>query len=282
MSENCITDFYYKEGKAPGGFLHSHKTYQMIYLCRGRIRLEAGEKRYECAAPSLIFIASLEEHRIAALSDGYERYVMSIDSGTAKKVIPNHLLTVFSTHKSHFCHYLDVSAHKEEIDYLIGTLYQEYSGAETEAESGCHIWLSALLNRVYRLSPELFASTYSSSARIILDVKTQLETELDARLSLSELAQQHFISASYLSHLFKAATGYSVNQYRLLCRISQARQLLEKSGLEIQDISRQCGFSDCSDFCRYFKNKVGMTPGGYRAECRRRGKEMPARDGGNT
>lgn len=264
MNDNCIIDFYYCDEKGFGTVMHSHKTYQMIYLCKGKIKLEAGEKYYECEAPSLIFIASLEEHRITVLSDNYERFVMSIDSSTAKKVISNHLLTVFSTHKIHFCHYLNVFENKQEIDYIISTLYSEYMLKEQDMENGCNIWLNALLNRVYRINPNLFASANNTANQIILDIKEQLEKDLERKISLAELAQKHYISVYYLSHIFKEATGYSVNQYRLLVRLSYAKQLLTQSNYDILKISQLCGFSDFSNFCRYFKNKVGLTPSEYR------------------
>lgn len=264
MNNTCIMDFYYRDEKGTGTVMHSHKNYQLLYLCKGKIRLEADEKYYTCEAPSLIFIASLEEHRITTLSDEYERYVMSIDSAAAKKVIPNYLLSVFSTHKVYFCHYLNVCENKQEIDYIMNTLYNEYILKKTDSESGCNIWLNALLNRVYRIHPDLFTNTGSTAAQIVSDVKEQLEADLENKITLSELAQKYFISVYYLSHIFKEATGYSVHQYRLLIKLSYAKQLLIQSDYDILKISRLCGFSDFSNFCRYFKSRVGLTPSEYR------------------
>ena len=273
MNDNCIIDFYYCDKKGSGTVMHSHKNYQLIYLCKGTVRLEADEKSYECKAPSLLFISSLEEHRITVLSDEYERYVMSIDSSAAKKAISNHLLTIFSTHKIYFCHYLNVCGNKHEIDYIINTIYSEYMLKEQDIENGCNIWLNALLNRVYRINPNLFTNINSTANQIVLDVKEQLETDLNRQIRLSELAQKNFISVYYLSHIFKEATGYSVNQYRLLIRLSYAKQLLLQSNYDILEISQLCGFSDFSNFCRYFKNKVGLTPSEFRLKHKNKNSE---------
>lgn len=270
MRNNCIIDFYYQNRKHFGSIMHSHKTYQMLYLCQGTIRLEAGEKCYECTAPSLIFIASLEEHRITPLSPTYERYVMSIDSFAAKKVLESHLLTIFSTHKLHFYHYVDVTLNKQEIDYILGIIYREYREKKEDWETSCSIWLNALLDRVYRMNPDLFSHMDSTANQIVLDIQEQLEINLDKKISLQELAAHHYISVSYLSHIFKEFTGYSVQQYRLLFRLSYARQLLAESEEEILEISHLCGFADFSNFCRYFKTKTGMTPNAYRTKYKKK------------
>ena len=45
--------------------------------------------------------------------------------------------------------------------------------------------------------------------------------------------------------------------------LTEAKQLLVDTTLAVTDISSACGFSSLYHFCRYFKNKTGMTPTEY-------------------
>lgn len=92
-------------------------------------------------------------------------------------------------------------------------------------------------------------------------------------LTLNQISEKFFISASHLSHAFKKETGLSPMQYMIQRRIGKAQSLLVETSLPIQAIEERLGFSDNAHFSKMFKKCVGVTPKEYRkhfAERRRR------------
>lgn len=63
---------------------------------------------------------------------------------------------------------------------------------------------------------------------------------------------------------FKAATGVPLIDYLQNVRIEHGKHLLETTGLPVEEISAQAGYSDVSFFRRLFKRLVGLTPLTYR------------------
>ena len=82
--------------------------------------------------------------------------------------------------------------------------------------------------------------------------------------TLEELAEEYHVSRYYLAHAYKEVTGYSIKNYRMLCRIAEAKELLVGTSLSVSDICDRVGFPDTSNFSKYFKKKEGYTPSEYR------------------
>lgn len=86
-----------------------------------------------------------------------------------------------------------------------------------------------------------------------------------AQVDYTALASSAGMSASSLRRRFKAATGLSLHAYRLQCRISAARHLLEETDLPIKEIALKLGYEDIYFFTRQFHQLSRMPPAAYRS-----------------
>jgi len=91
-----------------------------------------------------------------------------------------------------------------------------------------------------------------------------LEEHLDQEVSVDEVARFVKLSASHLSHLFKAETGSPPMQCLRSLRRQKAKQLLESTFLSVKEIMRKVGIADESHFSRDFKKAFGASPLRYR------------------
>lgn len=107
-----------------------------------------------------------------------------------------------------------------------------------------------------------------SRKRAIEDVLRIIEKEYEKDLSLDYLSKSVHLSASYLSHTFKKATGVSVVKYITQYRMEKAKYLLDQSNYKINDVYKMVGFSDMSYFGLTFKQSFGLTPKQYREKVR--------------
>ena len=59
-------------------------------------------------------------------------------------------------------------------------------------------------------------------------------------------------------------TGFT--DYLNSVRIAKAREMLDNTGMSVNEICQATGFNSVQNFIRVFKKYVGMTPGQYRKQ----------------
>lgn len=83
-------------------------------------------------------------------------------------------------------------------------------------------------------------------------------------IHIDEICQAVNISKFHLCRRFKRATGLTVMEYVLKTRLTLAKNMLFNKNTTISEISRACGFSSLSYFCRVFQEEYGTSPMQYR------------------
>jgi len=86
----------------------------------------------------------------------------------------------------------------------------------------------------------------------------------DDTLSLQKLADQLYISACYLSMIFKKEAGETFLKYLVRVRIDAAKELLRNTDLRTAEIAEKVGYPDINYFSFFFKKNVGLSPREYR------------------
>ena len=83
-------------------------------------------------------------------------------------------------------------------------------------------------------------------------------------ISLSDLANEMYVSTSTLSRIFKKSTGMYFADYVMRLRVRTSLGLLRTSEQNLTQIAMNCGFSTSAAFNRSFKKVTGMMPSEYR------------------
>ena len=91
-----------------------------------------------------------------------------------------------------------------------------------------------------------------------------VKSHLCCNLTLHSIADEVFLSESYLSKLFKQEMKMNLMQYINQCRIIEAQRMLTQSKWSVDMISRRLGYHRTSYFCKIFKQFTGDTPHAYR------------------
>ena len=84
--------------------------------------------------------------------------------------------------------------------------------------------------------------------------------------SLEFIAKEMCLSAHYLGRFFSKHNQTGFRQYKLKVRMDKAKDLLERSSLDISEIAYQLGYENPESFMRAFKRFVKKTPSGYRKQ----------------
>lgn len=98
---------------------------------------------------------------------------------------------------------------------------------------------------------------FAAVKQIRLLIETNLSKE---ELDLEWVAEQVHFSSSYVRQIFKKHVGESVGEYLIRKRMEHAGMLLQKTGLKIQEIARECGYDNQRYFASSFKKFYGCTP----------------------
>lgn len=94
----------------------------------------------------------------------------------------------------------------------------------------------------------------------IYSITSYIHTHYPEELSLESLAKEFFISTYYLSHQFKATTGFTITTYIQMTRVRNAQQMLLDGNRKITEIATACGFNSFSQFNRVFHKFCGVSP----------------------
>lgn len=164
----------------------------------------------------------------------------------------------------------------ETAQQVLGEAPKEAKIFESVSENAEHALLK-LLQCQARNGP--FRRLYTQSCLTLLFIELvsvrQTDYALEERLnayfgenigtaSLADFAARLNYNANYLSRLIKIRTGESFSVLLARYRINRAKRLLSESGLSVENIASETGYSDPSGFYKQFYASLGMTPAEYR------------------
>ena len=98
------------------------------------------------------------------------------------------------------------------------------------------------------------------NVKIIADALNYIWENYDRQLTLEEIANKVYLSAYYLSHLFKKELGCTVMDCVTKARMEEAKRLLKTSEYNVVQIAKKLGYSDPGHFSRVFKRSEGVPP----------------------
>lgn len=93
---------------------------------------------------------------------------------------------------------------------------------------------------------------------------TYIFNNIDKKIRLQDAAKMSFMSESQFSRLFKEASGLNFSEMIRKLRIEHGCKLLGSTDFSIATISKDCGFTNLSNFNRQFLREMGITPRAFR------------------
>lgn len=105
-------------------------------------------------------------------------------------------------------------------------------------------------------------------------VKKFTERNGDKKVCLKDAAVAVCLSPKYLSRIFKQSTGTGFSEYKLQLKIGRAKELLETTGYNIDQISDKLGYQNAESFIRIFKKMTDRTPTEYRKKFKEKNRQQ--------
>jgi len=107
-------------------------------------------------------------------------------------------------------------------------------------------------------------SSASSSDPIVAKTQYWINNHLEVNVDQVRLAEKVGVSQRTLIRRFKTELGITPLTYLQNVRIETAKSLLENSSTPLSQVVIRVGYNDISSFTKLFKQRVGLSPIGYR------------------
>jgi AraC-like DNA-binding protein len=150
-----------------------------------------------------------------------------------------------------------------EIDYT-----RIVAGDEIPLEVLRH-QLAALLVRVSRLEPEGGPGLAAADSEILGRFRREIDVHFTRTRQVEEYARSLSCSVRTLTRASLSATGRTAKQLVDDRVALEAKRLLAESDLAVGEVGARLGFTEPTNFGRFFSRTVGLSPGQFREQSRR-------------
>lgn len=247
---------------------HVHATYELYFLLEGERDYFIDSETYRIQAGDAVLIRPDHIHKTTG-AGRHDRLLMQLDGGFVAPVLQAAGLpdigdlfgADFRILHLPYPSMDRVQAHFEQLRQELQQRQPGYAAAARLEAAGILtvLWRAGAHGQV-----PLPRTVDSARNQKVHEIAVYLTEHPETQESLEELAERFYISRSWLSRIFREVTSFSVNEYRNICRVKKAQQLLQHGDAAITDVAALTGFSSLTYFERVFRQYAETTPLRYR------------------
>ena len=125
--------------------------------------------------------------------------------------------------------------------------------------------LKILLDSLWESGEDRSSDSNSSSiVQQVEQIHRYMERSYHENITLTALAEQYHMDASYLSRIFSQKYGETIIAFLTRIRMEKAAELMKDQDKKLETISFLVGYDDYNYFSRVFRKKMGCSPREYR------------------
>ncbi|MCM1155490.1 MAG: AraC family transcriptional regulator [Roseburia sp.] len=257
----------YKEEKTMD--MHIHDCYEIYYSVSGGKQFLIDNKLYAIEPGDLFIINQYESHKITQVDKAaHERIVISIHPEYPKRLssAETDLDACFSCRLETFSHRISLNKEQQKrFLYYINKITGAQGYGHDIYEQTAFMELLTLINKQALNNHMPEPATDCIYNHQVDNILSFINMNIASPITLKQLADQFYLSESYICKIFKAATGTTIMKYITARRISIAKSSLN-DGASVMEAYEKSGFTDYSNFFKAFTKAVGISPKKY-AQC---------------
>jgi len=154
--------------------------------------------------------------------------------------------------------YTPVDCH-EEIEALAKDILDNYT-----RQYYCVGSLYKICDYMIENSANKSEASIDSSLLYVKNVISYIQLKYSEPIKIENIAYALGLNRSYLTRLFKDATGFSLQDYLLTYRMKIAMKLLLENQLSVAGVALHVGYGDTFTFSKAFKRHFGQSPSAYK------------------
>lgn len=253
---------------------HTHLHNEVFIFHQGKCTYLIDNRIYDLIPGDIIVMDGSKLHMPSVLGDKslYDRSIVQFSPEWIEPLLnfldSSHLLDPFQKH-----HYTIYRTNNEEpLEELISLVIKMENLLKVpdspERENELKVVLVEVLLSIHKLQKYKITDAsidLNEKNEYIQQIATYVQNHFNEKIQLEGISKEVNISKSYLVHLFKEQTGYTIMEYLMQYRLTQALHLMKMyPNATIKDLCNQCGFESEAHFSRFFKKNLGESPSTYR------------------
>ncbi len=259
--------------------LHMNDNHELYMLLQGDVTFSIEGRLYHLEPYDVLLISNQEIQCVMVNSEmAYERICIFFKPEYFQQFSTKEydLLRAFNNNgrveKGNKIGYENVR--KYGLDQCFVEMYEQYMAKLPERSIQLTSMLLHMLldiNKAYEESRLIEGMEDKSSGHSdkIDDIIRYISENLSEKITLDDLTRRFYLSKYYLCHEFKRITGFTVFDYIRYKRILSAKTKMQ-DGQMINEVWRELGYEDYSNFYRTFKKITGMSPKEYMENVKKR------------
>ncbi len=105
---------------------------------------------------------------------------------------------------------------------------------------------------------------YNVQSQVINAINQYIESNINKRLSLKEVAEFFQYTPNYLGQIYYKHMGMHFNDFVIKCKMEKAGKLLRVPYNQVNEVAKTLGYEHTTQFIRHFRAYWGITPSMYR------------------
>lgn len=243
------TDLKVFKSHNASGTLHFHRSFEMIYVLTGTIRVTVGNTEFSATADDIIFIQKYYLHNYGVIED-YDKYVFMIPPdiyNDFEKYLEQNTLPPLMNDKTF----------NKKLRPIMQKLYKESNEKSMLIKKGYMNVLMGELISHYPLVPII----KNNNVELLVKILDFIDENYYKDLSLDFISAQFGYNKYYFSKLFNKFIGQNINNYINIIRLQQMMKKAKQTDkVNITELAYECGFDSLSTFYRYFNKVYGVSP----------------------
>lgn len=247
---------------------------ELIYMLEGSAEMTCGSEKYTAGKGDMVLFHPKAVHSIASPGGSYAKYAvikldisrMSLTTSYAPK-----LRSIFrSAEKKGMSIYFPASEASEFdaeriFSNCVSEMYQQSYGFDLMIRTDLYRLLLGIIRCWQAHGFSVDSEAYTEDARYdIYNITEYIDEKLSGGVQVSEIAERCGMSYSYFAKKFLSVYGKTCKEYIEEMRIIKAEEFLVFTDFDLNRISQETGFSDCSHLIKSFKKLRGTTPKQFR------------------
>lgn len=250
---------------------HYHDFHKLLYFESGSVSYYVEGETYQLQPGDIVLVPAGEVHRpVIHGSKPYHRLILYLSPALLARYADirlGHCFALCSSRRSHVIRFprLRESRLYPVLQELIRTAAPAVKNEYRFSVSLPPLYQSCTLMQFLLLLDALAEHTDSSfpaasgSNPQVLQILSYINEHLQEDLTVKEIADACYLSPSYLMHLFRRETGYTIGTYLTEKRLFSARSMIQ-SGAPVTQACMQSGFSSYAAFYRAYRKKFKEAP----------------------